>query len=251
VDSNGNFIFSGQPVNEKKLLDVSNVVVYPNSTIMATKPDGSYDTFTSGPNQIDTYDQLTSLIASNEYAGYRRALKTDSENYINSAETYDPNENDGIDWWKGLSYEMVVHQVAVAPFGDFGSVYGFSTFLPQSVSCGSTGVSFAMLLDTFTGLPKPTFSSMEFSSINKFQEFHAPQNADGQKAVSDHVYQVNGLSAATIFVMTGTNAQKRGQFETVNSDGTVTVIKLPEKQMPHGGINSWREVLDFSAIGAE
>jgi type IV pilus assembly protein PilY1 len=250
-DSDGNFAFSSKPVDEKKLLDVSNVVVYPNSSIRATKPDGSYDIFTDGANQIYAYDQLASLIASSEYAGYRRALKTDLENYIDSDEADDPSLDEGVDWWQGLSFEMIVHQVAVAPFGDFGSVYGFSTFMPQSVSCGSAGISTAMLLDTFTGLPKPDFSQMEFVTINKFQDFHAPTNSDGQKAVSDHVYKVSGLSAATVFVMTGTNAQKRGQFETVNSDGTVTVIKLPEDKMPRGGVHSWREVLDYSTIGVE
>jgi hypothetical protein len=65
------------------------------------------------------------------------------------------------------------------------------------------------------------------------------------------LYSVKGLSAATVFVVTGTTDLKHGQFETVNSDGTVSVIKLPDTFMPKGGVQSWREVLDFSTIGVD
>jgi Tfp pilus tip-associated adhesin PilY1 len=246
-------IFPASPIEETSLFDVSNVVVYPDRSISAQKADGSYGTLKDGPTDVANYDNLTELIASPTYSGYRRALKTNSENYIDGNELNDPGnpDYDGSDWWNGLSYEMVLHQVAVAPFGKFGSVYGFSTFLPQSVACGSAGISFAMLLDTFTGLPKPDFSDYAFQAVNTFQDYHAPLSPEGLAAVSDHVYSVSGLSAATVFLYTGTNERKTAQFETVNSDGTVTVIKLPEEALPKGGVLSWREVLDFSTIGVE
>ncbi|MDR2301287.1 MAG: hypothetical protein LBF38_04525 [Deltaproteobacteria bacterium] len=253
ANEDGIFSFPNAPISESSLLDVSNVVVYPDATILAEKSDKSYASFMAGGQIINRYSELTEIIASPSYNGYRRALKTNSENYVDSAEVDSPGNAiyDGTDWWKGLNFEMVIHQMAVAPFGKFGSVIAFSSFLPQSVACGSMGISFAMLLDTFTGLPKPDFSDLAFQQINNFQDNHAPKNDSGLEAVSDHVYSVSGLSAATIFVMTGTNESKRGQFETVNSDGTVTVIKLPEDKLPQGGVLSWREVLDFSTIGVE
>ncbi|MDR2367044.1 MAG: hypothetical protein LBF58_02880 [Deltaproteobacteria bacterium] len=256
ANADGTFAFPTKPIAEDTLLDVSNIVVYPDSSILAERTDGTYGSFNVGLNTLDTYDDLVDLIASQSYNGYRRGLKTNSNNYIDTSDVDNPGGGgdgggEGSDWWEGLSYEMVIHQMAVAPFGKYGSVIGFSTFLPQSVSCGSVGISFASLLDTFTGLPKPGFSDFAFQSINNFQDHHAPANAAGLEAVSDHLYSVNGLSAATVFVMTGTNSNKYGQFETVNSDGTVSVIKLPEGALPKGGVLSWREVLDFSTIGVE
>jgi hypothetical protein len=252
VKTDGTFSFPSSPISETSLLDVSNVAVYPDATIQAQKADSSWGNLVSGGNEVSSYLDLTALIASPSYNGYRRAFKTNSENIIDSTEVDDHTNSDydNSTWWKTLSYEMVVHQIAVAPFGKYGSVSAFSTFLPQAVSCGSNGRSFSMILDTFTGLPKPDFSDSNFVSINKFQESIAPEYMNMQ-AVSDHVSSVSGISAATVFVMTGTNEAKRGQFETVNSDGTVTVIKLPEEVMPQGGVRSWREVLDYSTIGVE
>ncbi|MDR0620969.1 MAG: hypothetical protein LBJ61_03725 [Deltaproteobacteria bacterium] len=254
VSADGDFAFSSSPISESSLVDVSNVVVYPDASILAKDSNGTYGPAKVGAEFISDYGTLAAKIKSSSYNGYRRALKTNSENYVDATEPDSPGDEqfDGSDWWEGLSYEMVIHQMAATHlFGRYGSVIAFSTFLPQSVSCGSIGISFAMITDAYTGLPKPDFSELAFQNINNFQAYHAPANSGGLQAVSDHVYSVNGLSAQTIFVMTGTNEQKSGQFETVNSDGTVTVIKLPEEAMPKGGVLSWREVLDFSTIGVE
>ena len=103
-------------------------------------------------------------------------------------------------------------------------------------------------MDTFTGLPLPDFAKQDFQDDNDFQPTDGGL-LDGHKPVSDHVSSVSGKSAAPVFVVTGGNETKRGQLEIVNSDGTVTVFKLPEDKTLKGGVISWREILDLSLIG--
>ncbi|MDR1111544.1 MAG: hypothetical protein LBP92_12860 [Deltaproteobacteria bacterium] len=251
VTAEGLLAFPNSPVSDSTLVDVSNIVVYPDSSISSAKSNGDYGPFERDGQQYNGYVDLVRMIGSPSVGGYKRALKTNSETYVDSNEVNSPKDAlyDGTDWWKGLSTEMIVHQIAVAPFGNLGSVMSLSTFLPQSVSCGSMGISFAMILDTFTGLPKPEFGQEEFASQNDLQASYAPKNSNGQNAVSGHVSSVSGMSAATVFVVTGTNESMSSQFETNNDDGTVTVFKLGESGGHGGGILSWVEVLDYSTIG--
>ncbi|MDR2443781.1 MAG: hypothetical protein LBE31_09725, partial [Deltaproteobacteria bacterium] len=251
VDADGNLTLA--TVTESNLVDVSNVVVFPQATVKNLDNQGQFVGITGGGQAITSYDQLSAFISSDIVSGYRRALKTNSTTFIDSSEVDRPSEAiyKDTDWWQGLSFEMILEQPALAPFGNKGSIMALSTFLPKSVACGSAGHSFGMLLDTFTGLPKPEFGSIGFKSINSFQDSTLPTDQEGNTPVASHVSSVSGKSAAAVFVATGTNEAKRGQFEIVNSDGTVTVFKLPEGDMVKGGVVSWREVLDFSAIGTE
>ncbi|MDR1656854.1 MAG: hypothetical protein LBT47_04755 [Deltaproteobacteria bacterium] len=248
VDASGNLTLG--KVNESSLFDVSNIAVYPNTTVKSVASDGQTSALVVDGEPLNDYTAVANAILSDSYQGYRRALKTNSTTYIDSNEVDIPDDEKykDTDWWEGLSYEMILEQPSVAPFGGSGSIMALSTFLPRSVSCGSAGHSYGYILDTFSGLPKPDFGNQSFVSINSFQDSALPDN-DGHQAVSDHVSSVGGKSAAAVFVVTGTNEGKRGQFEIVNSDGTVTVFKLPEPEVYKGGIISWREVLDFSNVG--
>jgi type IV pilus assembly protein PilY1 len=239
------------PVAEASLVDVSNVLVYPDGEVGVAAATGGLEAFRYGTEVITSYSQLYSRIMSESSGGYRRALKTNSTNFIDSEEIDSPGDKKyetRDDWWSGLSFEMILEQVAVAPFGG-GSIMSLSTFLPRSLSCGSNGHSYGLLLDTFTGLPRPEFGTAPFLEKNQFQFSNAPAGANGARAVSDHVASVGGKSAAAVFVVTGTNEGKHGQFEIVNSDGTVTVFKIPDNDTIKGGVLSWREVLDFSIAG--
>jgi type IV pilus assembly protein PilY1 len=246
LDAKGGFSFDS--VYEDSLVDVSNVVVYPDSKIMERNVGEAYLPFKFKDEEVADYARLSRILMSDSTAGYKRALKTNSMIFFDDALVNSPPKAGEHDWWRGLSYEMTLEQIAVAPFGNLESVMAFSTFLPQSASCGSDGWSFGYLLDTFTGLPKPVFGSSGFMIQNSFQEAPGKPDAIGQKPVSDHVTSVSGKSAAAVFVITGSNEAKMSQFEIVNSDGTVTIFKLPQDKTPRGGVHSWREILDFTEV---
>jgi hypothetical protein len=244
---NGNFTFG--TVDDSSLFDVSNVVVYSNNDkIMAITPETEqtlqFGELKDNGQTVSSYTDLSYRIANN-YAGYKRALKTDSENYSDSSEINSPNDEayENTDWWSGLSAEMIVEQVAVAPYGNNLSIMSFSTFLPLSVVCGSTGRSYGYLLDTFTGLPRPEFSSQRFSEINDFANRSFKAGIDLTGIVSGHISEVEGKSAAAVYVVVGTNDSKMAQFEIVNSDGSVDPIKIPQEDTQSGGVMSWREVV--------
>ena len=237
--------------SESGLMDVSNILVYPGGEVGELDRAGTLQPVPNGLEPISDYASLYNRILSDSVGGYRRALKTNSVNFIDSDEVDSPAADqykDGENWWSGLSFEMILEQAALAPFGG-GSIMSLSTFLPRSLVCGSNGHSYGLLLDTFTGLPKPVFGSQGFLEINSFQNSRLPTNSAGDAPVSDHVDSVKGKSAAAVFVVTGTNEGKHGQFEIVNSDGTVTVFKLPDNDTVKGGVISWREVLDFGGAG--
>ncbi|MDR1298292.1 MAG: hypothetical protein LBO05_13195 [Deltaproteobacteria bacterium] len=246
VDSKGGLSFA--QVDHRDLVDVSNVLVYEDAGVGALKPDGSVgDLVLGGNNPVGTYEKLRSVIMGKTSPGYKRALKTNTELYVDGEEAASPalalaNKST---WWHGLSYEMVVEQPAVAPYGNEGSVMSLATFLPETVACGSVGSSYAYILDTFTGLPRPDFASRGFKSVNTMQDRVVQNKPPGRSVVSDHAAKVAGKSSAAVLVLTGGNEGKTARFEIVNSDGTVTVFKLPAEKVVSGGVVSWRELYDF------
>jgi Tfp pilus tip-associated adhesin PilY1 len=238
-------------VTEAGLMDVSNILVYPDGEVGELDRTKQLQPIVIGEKSLTSYERLYAHVMGEEVAGYRRALKTNSENFVDSSEVDSPHDQkfDGSeDWWSGYGVETILEQAALAPFKG-GSIMALSTFLPRSLSCGSNGHSYGMLLDTFTGLPKPVFGAQPFLAVNSFQNSGLPASSKGLSPVSDHVASVGGKSAAAVFVVTGTNESKHGQFEIVNSDGTVTVFKLPDDGVVKGGVISWREVLDLSGVG--
>jgi hypothetical protein len=252
VGSDGKLTFG--TVSDASLYDVSNVVVYENSAKIRaiteeTDTTLQFGDLKDGNDTVQSYDDLAWRIAHN-HMGYKRALKTDSENYSNGDEINNPGaeEYEDTDWWSGLSAEMIVDQIAVAPYGNNLSVMSFSSFLPLSAVCGSTGRSYGYLLDTFTGLPRPEFGSSGFNEINMFAQRSFKEGTDIEGVVSGHISEVQGKSAASVYVVVGTNDSKMAQFEIVNSDGKVDTLKLPQKDTQSGGVVSWREVVTFDDI---
>jgi Tfp pilus tip-associated adhesin PilY1 len=243
---------SFETVQDNELLDVSNVLVVNDNTIEALSATGGTETFTTSHGPMESYDALSKVIFE-KYQGYKRVLRTSSLNYIgtedfDSPDSYDSGKDDE-GWWRGLSYEMVLEQIAVAPFGNLGSTMALSSFLPLSITCGSYGQSYGMLLDTFTGLPRPEFGRGKMKENNKFQDVPLPPKSNGAEYVSDHISAVGGKASAAVLVMTGVNEQKKSQFEIVNSDGTVSIFKLEQDGVKFsGGVLSWREVLDYSSM---
>ena len=231
-------------VKDSDLIDVSNIIVYPSGLIAAKTATGQLQAVKLNGQDLGAYQSVAAAIADSSSSGYKRALNTSSRQHFGT-ENDKPNSQ-GLGWWDRLNYETIIEQAAVAPYGSNGSVMSLASFMPEAGNCGSYGKSYGILLDTFTGLPKPDFSSSGFWGDNAFQENAGDQLA-GEKPVSDHVSVVAGKSSAPVFVVTGGNESKRGQFEIVNSDGTVTVFKLPENKTVRGGVISWREILDISS----
>jgi hypothetical protein len=227
------------------LIDVSNVVVYPSGAIASKDKAGQLQSVAIGGLSLARYGDLASLIASPSSAGYKRALKTATSEHVGAPD--DPLDAKGQGWWQKMRYEGVIEQAAVAPFGPKESVMSLASFMPEAGGCGSYGSSFGIMIDTFSGLPKPVFGSQGLMGDNQFQLAGQDELA-GEKPVSDHVSAVTGKSSAPVFVLTGGNESKRGQFEIVNADGTVTIFRLPEDRTLKGGIVSWREVLDLTTL---
>jgi Tfp pilus tip-associated adhesin PilY1 len=243
----------GVQATESRLMDVTNVVVFAGGQIKTLGSNGALDPVGVGNEQTSSYTRLATFILSDDSDGYRRALKTNSENFIDNEEVDSPLDDkykDGENWWSGLSYEMILEPVAMAPWNG-GSVMGLSTFLPRSLSCGSNGHSFPMLLDTFTGLPKPEFGTSQFLEINSFQDSNITVTLDGQKVVSDHGAAVEGKFSAPVYVATGTNEDQSGVIQLIDQSGVPHDWKPPKNDVPNGSVISWREVLDFSGVGIE
>jgi hypothetical protein len=270
INSQGELIFN--EVSENNLMDVSNILVYPEGEVQTLNANGAVMPINSGGEELNSYEKLSNVISDN-YGGYRRALKTNSEIYVDNSEVDNPFKpgSENSDWWKGLSVEMVVDQAALVPYGPTGSIMAYTSFLPDSVSCGAAGRSFALLLDTFTGLPKPDFGATSFSSINNFQEsIQQSHPITGKPPVSDHMASFEGKTSAPTLVITGTTdtstssgglsgssssnggtggGGKHAKISYINQSGSDEHFNLPDGNFSKGGVKSWREVLDFSNIG--
>jgi Tfp pilus tip-associated adhesin PilY1 len=233
-------------VTHASLTDVSDALVFPSGKLARRDKRGDLEPFELEGSEITHYQDLAALIASDGSGGYFRALATGSRmNVGGRGETPDPDDPD---WWTRLRFESILEPAALAPHGRAGSIMSMTSFMPEAGTCGSYGRSHALLLDTFTGLPKPEFGKPSFLEANPLT-VNAEDVVDGESPISDHVTSVAGKSSAPVLIVTGGNESKVARFEIVNSDGTVTVFKLPESRALTGGVISWREVLDLSMVG--
>jgi hypothetical protein len=273
-----------QEVKETELTDVSNIYVYADGSLRSVSPnDGSISSgYATGPNvSLTNYGALANYLASSQTAGYKKALHTGNTLAINTDEANNPDklEYSETDWWKGLSVEMLIQQVAIAPFWG-QSHMAFSTFLPENVSCGSAGKSFHVLLDTYTGLPSPVMGSALFKAYNQTQQINGLGGLD--TPISDHYGYVEGMNVQTTVVTTYINGQAKTSFVTTSSSGvggSGNQGHSEKDNAPTGGrgdgsgdggdahvnngnqsynemvpetakgVVSWREVLDLSILG--
>jgi hypothetical protein len=273
--SDGSLTF-GQ-VSEQDLTDVSNIKVFPDGSIQAiTSSDGQGGTKTaasftpSSGTALTNYSGLANFLASPSTSGYKKVLHTqdDDKIFINEAEIQDSKNElyKDTDWWKGMSNEMLIQQVAIAIFWG-QSHMAFSTFLPENVTCGSSGLSYHVLLDTFTGLPSPIMGSQLFLTYNRTQT-GGGVGAAKDVAISDHYSESKGMNVPTTVVTTYINGQSKTAFVTTSSNGVggsgnrrhsekggaeigggKSYVE-PVSGLPKGVV-SWREVLDNSIFGGE
>jgi hypothetical protein len=247
------------PVDDSKITDVSNVYVFPDGTIrVVTSSDqnGATSTTNTFGGSITNYSQLSAYIGGSSSAGYKKVLHTNSTAAIDPDEMANPkSENYGdTDWWKGLSSEMLIQQVAVAVIWGQSHI-AFSTFLAENVSCGSAGRSYQIMLDSFTGLPSPVMGSERFKTYNKFQEMPSIGSGD-EVPISDHYGYFEGMNVPTTVVTTYVNGQVQTAFVATTSSGEGGESSKRKSNGPDGpgvvdppentpkGTVAWREVLD-------
>jgi Tfp pilus tip-associated adhesin PilY1 len=241
-----------QQVYETNLMDVSNIFVYPSGSIQSKTSDGSLGTFTVDSIEVKDYEHLSELIAQPSSDGYRRAMATGFGAFVDSTEVDNPYKpgSENTDWWKGMSSEMILEQVALVPHGLNGSAMAFSTFLPESATCGSVGRGITMMVDTFTGLPKPIFGSDRYIELNHFLVI-GEQNGENENYVTGYVAPAAGKHTQTVVTVTGTNENRKIGFMTNHTGGSGDSLGFPDEDVPQGGVVSWREVLDFSNLEIE
>ncbi|MDR0548768.1 MAG: hypothetical protein LBI10_05070 [Deltaproteobacteria bacterium] len=270
--ADGSFSFGS--VSDQSLTDVSNVYVYPNGSIRVLSSGGVSGSLGVPGGTVDSYANLVAYLASDKTGGYKKALHTQDASVIDGQEIGSPNDSiyDQSNWWKGLSAEMLIQQVAIANFWG-QSHMAFSSFLPENVACGSAGKSYHILLDTFTGLPSPVMGSALFLAYNRTQDM-VGLDSSGDKPISDHYSYAEGMNVPTTVVTTYINGQAKTAFVTTTSSGVGGGGNLRHNEKsdplnlggggssPGGsqqayvepvaetpkGVVSWREVLDHSIL---
>ncbi len=239
-----------QPVDAKKIQDVSNVLVYPDPDSLETL-DGKVavqekDTVNkngyliSGVDvRVNEYSKLAAFIAGPDSSGYRRALtaKMPQNTFVDPADLANPAADMSTAWWKNIGFEMNLYRPALNPLPGGGSHMAFTTYEPTEKLCGAIGKSYLYLVDTFTGLPRPFLGQYQGNN-----DWDKPKS-DG--AVSDHLEAEDGLSSAAQTVKSGTRGNITVNYQTNNQDQTQSSIPELLTQNLQSGIISWREVLDM------
>ncbi|MGL4209318.1 MAG: hypothetical protein ACRCTY_08010, partial [Candidatus Adiutrix sp.] len=144
-----------------QLRDVTNVRVYSHGHIDVNTNEGGVP-YDAGPDKINTYLALQNYIRGGESIGWQRALKTDLRKLSNLDDVFGStgvpaNQPDA--WWRDITYEMNLHQVALDGLPGGMSNMIFTTYVPSFNPCSNEGHSYMYIVDAYTGLPRPDMAA--------------------------------------------------------------------------------------------
>ena len=202
----GGITFAGLS-SADNILDVTKARVYDDGTV-------------EGLPDFKNYEDLRLALSSNEYGGYKRALKTGS---LLSLHGYNDAE-----------YEIVTTQPKLDALSGGRSNMVLSSYQPSTEDCEQGGRSYLHVLDTFTGLPAPYMASYGM-------EPGVPLSGD--KHFLTGAIRSAGLAQATEAWILKTD---RGTIYGNNSaNGARNTVFIPAGQSLVSSIISWREVTDM------
>lgn len=220
-------------IGEEAIADVSTVSVYPDGGLQVVKADGSSAPSFAAEGEmkpIDSYAALSAYLASDQIAGYKKALVA-ARSTQSGEEVQAP--------------EMVLNQPVLHPLPGGQSNAAFVTYQPAASACSDDERSRMYLVDAFTGLPRPE-QHLYDSNIIFQRDSGSNLSLQGAASVADYLRGTEGRAFGPITIRTGPPGSRRVIYRADNINGSSQEIIERSPQAINDKIISWREITDFS-----